>query len=152
MKEEFYMKEALKEANRAYQEEEVPIGAIIVHQGKIIARAYNQVRRLKDPTAHAEILAITQAASYLGHERLNGCKMYVTIEPCVMCAGALILSRLDELIYGAKDIRFGAYGSLLDLRKYNFPSAKIKIRRGILEEECSFILQNFFQKKRTLLQ
>ena len=151
MDDQFFMKEALKEAKFALEEDEVPIGAIVVYQGKIIARAHNQVKRLKDPTAHAEILAITQASSYLGYERLNGCKMYVTIEPCIMCSGALILARIDEVIYGAKDRRFGGLGTLIDVRQLDGLNHKFEVRGGILEEECAELIQEFFKKKRVSL-
>ncbi|MDP8234012.1 MAG: tRNA adenosine(34) deaminase TadA [Candidatus Saelkia tenebricola] len=152
MDDKFYMQQALNEALKALEEDEVPVGAIIVYQSKIIARSYNQVRRLKDPTAHAEILAITQAASFLNYERLNGCKIYVTIEPCVMCAGALILSRVDKLIYGASDNRQGAFGSLLDITKYKDTHHKIKVKSGILREESASLIQDFFKEKRSSLQ
>ncbi len=148
----FYMQEALKEAIKAYEEEEVPVGAVVVYKNKIIARAHNQVIRLKDPTAHAEILAITQASSYLNYERLNGTKLYVTIEPCLMCAGALILARLDEVIYAASDNRQGAFGSLLDITKYKNTAHKIKVRKGILKEEAASLIQDFFKKRRVLVQ
>ncbi len=98
---EIYMSEALKEAQKAFDSDEVPVGAIIVHEGRIIARAHNQIKLLKDPTAHAEMIAITQAASYLASERLINTAMYVTIEPCSMCAGALVLARIKKLVYGA---------------------------------------------------
>jgi len=140
------MTEALKEAQRAYEEEEVPVGAVITHGSKIIARAHNQVRRLKDPTAHAEMIAITQAGDYLGYERLNGCRMYVTIEPCIMCAGAIILSRIDSLIYGAADNNLGAFGSALDIRK-SFPIS-LEVKSGVLRQECRDLIQNFFKQKR----
>jgi tRNA(adenine34) deaminase len=148
MDDNFYMQEALKEAFKALERDEVPVGAVIVYKNKIIARAHNQVRMLKDPTAHAEILAITQAADYLKYERLNGSDIYVTIEPCLMCAGALILARVDRLIYGASDNRQGAFGSLLDIREYKDTHHKIKVREGILREDCASLVQNFFKDKR----
>ena len=152
MDDNFYMQEALKEAFKALEEDEVPVGSIIVYKNKIIARSYNQVRRLKDPTAHAEILAITQACSSLNYERLNGCKMYVTIEPCIMCAGALILSRVNRLIYGASDNRQGAFGSLFDITEYKNTHHKINVKRGVFKKECASLIQNFFIEKRSFLQ
>jgi len=148
MNDNFYMQEAFKEALNALDIDEVPVGAVIVHQNRIIARAHNQVRMLKDPTAHAEIIAITQAADYLKYERLNGCDIYVTIEPCVMCAGALILARVDRIIYGASDNRHGAFGSLLDITQYKDTNHKIKVKGGILREDCASLVQNFFKEKR----
>ena len=146
MNDEFFMREALKEAQRAYKQEEVPVGAVITWDGKIIAKAHNQVRKLKDPTAHAEMIAITQAADYLGYERLNSCKMYVTIEPCIMCAGAIVLARLDEVIYGASDNKLGAFGSVVDIRKIIPTTLKVKL--GILQHDCKNLIQEFFRQKR----
>jgi tRNA(adenine34) deaminase len=143
---EFFMREALKEAQKAYEEDEVPVGAVIIYENKIIARAHNQVRKLKDPTAHAEMIAITQAGNYLGYERLNGCRIYVTIEPCIMCAGAIILSRIDKLIYGAGDNNWGAFGSIFDVR--TVLPVSFDIKSGILEQECKDLIQNFFKHKR----
>ncbi len=143
-----YMSEALKEARLAFQEDEVPVGAIIVHQGKIIARAHNQVERLKDPTAHAEMIALTSAANYLGSKWLLGATLYVTIEPCSMCAGALILSRIKNLCYGAKDQKTGACGSVTNLINNKKLNHRIKVSHGILAEECGSLLKEFFKKKR----
>ena len=143
---EFFMQEALKEAQKAYDEDEVPVGSVVVYRNKIIARAHNQVKILKDPTAHAEILAITQAANYLGYERLNGCKIYVTIEPCIMCAGAILLARVDGLIYGTGDDNLGAFFSVFDLRKV-LPIS-LEVKSGILEQECRELIQSFFKHRR----
>jgi len=142
-----YMSEALKEAQKALDKDEVPVGAVIVHNGKIIARAHNQIKLLKDPTAHAEMIAITQAAAYLGNERLLDTTMYVTIEPCAMCAGAMILARVKTLLYGAPDPKTGAFGSKLDINKKGL-NHKIKIKKGLLAEECAGLLKEFFKKKR----
>ena len=109
------MKEALKEAGKAFDSDEVPVGAVIVHKGMIVARAHNQIRLLKDPTAHAEMIAITQAANHLKSERLLGCSLYATIEPCSMCAGALVLARIKNLFYGADDPKTGACGSVTNI-------------------------------------
>jgi len=145
---ELYMQEALKEAQKAFQEEEVPVGSVIVHQGKIIARGHNQVERLKDPTAHAEIIAITSAANYLGTKWLNEASLYVTIEPCSMCAGALVLARIKKLYFGASDPKTGACGSIINIVNHKKLNHRIKVAGGILQEECSSILKDFFKKKR----
>jgi tRNA(adenine34) deaminase len=146
-KDNLYMQQALKQAEYAKDEDEVPIGAVIVYQGKVIAKSYNQVERLKDPTAHAEILAITQAANYLKSKWLKKCRLYVTIEPCSMCAGALILARLDKVIFGADDPKAGAFGSKVDINNLGL-NHKLKVKKGILGKECSDILKDFFKKKR----
>jgi len=142
------MSEALKEAQRARDEEEVPVGAVIVYKGKIVARGYNQIERLKDPTAHAEMLALTSATNYLNAKWLNGASMYVTIEPCSMCAGALVLSRLKNLYFGAKDPKAGACGSVVNIVNHKKLNHRIKVYKGILEKECSSLLKDFFKKKR----
>jgi len=143
-----YMSEALKEAGKAFDSDEVPVGAVIVHEGKIIARAHNQIKLLKDPTAHAEMLAITQAASYLASERLIKTTIYVTIEPCSMCAGALVLARVKRLVYGASDPRTGACGSLFNITNNKKLNHRIKVTKGVLEKECAELLKEFFGKKR----
>ncbi|MFH1836975.1 MAG: tRNA adenosine(34) deaminase TadA [Candidatus Omnitrophota bacterium] len=145
---EIYMKQALLEAQKAFDEDEVPVGAVIVHNGEIIARAHNQIRTLKDPTAHAEMIAITQAAAHLRNERLNGCDLYVTIEPCSMCVGACILGRLEMIVYGACDPKTGACGSAIDLIKPGLHNHNIEVISGIIEPECRAIIQNFFLDKR----
>ena len=145
---ELYMKYALAEARKAFDEDEVPVGAVIVHADQIIARAHNQIKTLKDPTAHAEMIAITQAASYLKNERLNGCMLYVTIEPCSMCVGASILARIDAIVYGAEDTKTGACGSAIDLAKPGLFNHTIEVIRGILEDECRSIIQEFFLARR----
>jgi len=142
------MREALKEAQKAYEEDEVPVGAVVVYEGKIIARAHNQIERLKDPTAHAEILAITSATNYLGTKWLNGATLYVTIEPCCMCAGALVLSRLECLVFGADDPKTGACGSVVNIVNHKKLNHHIKIVKGLLKEEGSLLLKSFFKKKR----
>ncbi len=139
---------AIREAKKAYRKNEVPVGAVIVADGKIIARAYNETIRLNDPTAHAEIIALRKAAKKIGNYRLNGCQMYVTVEPCPMCAGALIWARVKELVYGVPDVKSGACGSVVNLfadKKFNH---QVKITSGILEEECGNLMQKFFQKRR----
>jgi len=129
-------------------EDEVPVGAVIVLKGKIISRGYNQIERLKDPTAHAEMLALTSATNYLGNKWLSGCSIYVTIEPCSMCAGALVLSRIKNLYFGAKDPKTGACGSVINIVNHKKLNHRIKVKSGILEKECSSLLSEFFRKKR----
>lgn len=142
------MSEAIKEAGKAAQEDEVPVGCIIVHQGKVIARAHNQVERLKDPTAHAEMIALTSATNYLNNKWLSGVSMYVTIEPCSMCAGALVLSRIKNLFYGATDPKTGGCGSVTNIINNKKLNHRIKVKKGVLEKECGSLLSEFFQKKR----
>ncbi|MCK5492410.1 MAG: tRNA adenosine(34) deaminase TadA, partial [Candidatus Omnitrophica bacterium] len=129
------------------EENEVPVGAAIVYDNRIIAKAHNQIERLKDPTAHAEMIAITQATSFLQSKWLNKCTLYVTLEPCLMCAGALVLSRIDKVIFGAVDPKTGAFGSKIDINELAL-NHKIKIKKNILENECSIIIKEFFKKKR----
>jgi len=145
---EFYMDEALKEAAKAFEKGEVPVGAVIVYQKKIIGRAHNQIRLLKDPTAHAEMIAITQAANYLGNERLNNCDIYATLEPCPMCMGALVLARVKNLVYAAKDPKTGACGSVMDIGSDNKLNHRVNIKSGVLEEKSALLMQNFFKERR----
>jgi len=143
-----YMREALKEAAKASEEDEVPVGAVVVYDGKVIARGHNQIERLKDPTAHAEMLALTSATNFLKTKWLNGASLYVTIEPCSMCAGALVLSRISNLYFGAKDPKTGACGSVINIANNKKLNHRIKVKSGILEAECSSLLKDFFKKKR----
>lgn len=145
---DYYMGEALKEAQKAFAADEVPVGAVIVHKGRIIARAHNQVEMLKDATAHAEIIAVTQASAALGDWRLSEAVIYVTKEPCPMCAGALINSRMERLVYGVADPQMGAAGSVLDLVRDTRLRRQIQVTAGVKEEDCRRILQDFFQQKR----
>jgi len=142
------MQAALKEARAARDEDEVPVGAVIVQDGRIIARARNQREKLKDPTAHAEMIALTQAAAALDSWRLTNCTIYVTKEPCVMCAGALVNARIKRLVYGAKDEKAGACGSLFNLVQSPRLNHQVEIISGVLAEECSALLTDFFNKKR----
>ena len=142
-----YMAEALKEAEKAFEIDEVPVGAVIVHKGRIIARAHNQIRLLKDPTAHAEMIAITQAAAYFNNERLPEATMYATIEPCAMCAGALVLGRVKRLVFGAADPKTGAFGSVLDINRMKL-NHKIAVTKGVSEKDCGSLIREFFKKKR----
>ncbi len=145
---EAYMRYALREAQKAYEAEEVPVGAVIVYEGEIIARAHNQIRLLKDPTAHAEMIAITQAAAHLGNERLSGCCLYTTLEPCAMCVGAAVLGRIGTIVLGANDPKTGACGSVVELTRPGLFNHDIEIIRGIMEEESRALLQSFFAGRR----
>ncbi len=145
---ELYMRYALGEAQKAFDEEEVPVGAVIVYNDEIIARAHNQIRTLKDPTAHAEMIAITQAAAHLRNERLNECDLYVTIEPCSMCVGAAILGRIRTVVFGAGDPKTGACGSAVDLAAPGKFNHDLEVVGGVLEPECRTIIQEFFLNKR----
>jgi tRNA(adenine34) deaminase len=145
---ERFMVAALKEAWRAFSCDEVPVGAVVVHDGKIIARAHNQVELLQDATAHAEMLAVGMAAQALGGWRLEGCTLYTTLEPCCMCAGALILARVARVVWGTKDIRQGANGSFIDVFEAPHPIHKVAVTQHVLQEWCSLPLQRFFQQKR----
>lgn len=145
---EIYMSEALKEARQAAREDEVPVGCVIVQGRKIIARGHNQVERLKDPTAHAEMIAITAAASDSGSKWLNKATAYVTIEPCAMCAGALVLARIDRLVYAADDPKAGACGSVINIINHIKLNHRIKLKKAILKEESSTLLKEFFKEKR----
>ncbi len=142
------MREALQQAQKAVEANEVPVGAIIVHAGKIIARAYNQVELLKDATAHAEMLALTQAEAAVGDWRLTDCDLYVTKEPCPMCAGALVHTRVRRLIFGCADPSAGAAGSVMNLLQMPAFNHRCDITLGVLQDECVAILQNFFRKRR----
>jgi tRNA(adenine34) deaminase len=146
---EMFMAEALKEARKAFDKDEVPVGCVIVHDGHIIARGHNQVEMLKDPTAHAEMLALTSATNHLDSKWLNDAVLYVTIEPCSMCAGALVLARIKEVVYGADDPKTGACGSVFDIAHNKKLNHRIKITKGILQQECSGLVSEFFKKKRS---
>lgn len=143
------MSEALKEARKAFEADEVPVGAVIVHDGRVIARAHNQIKLLKDPTAHAEMIAITQAASHLANERLTDTELYVTIEPCAMCAGAMVLGRVKRLVYGAADPKTGASGSVFDITSSRKLNHRVSVKKGVMEEECSALMKEFFVSKRS---
>lgn len=145
----FYMQQAIKEAEKAFASDEVPVGAVIVHEKKIIARAYNQTRLLKDATAHAEMIAITQACETLESDRLPDVSVYVTLEPCPMCIGAMILARIKRLVYGTREPKTGACGSVLHLLAEGKWNHKFKIEEGLLEFESAALLQEFFKKKRS---
>lgn len=147
---EKFMKEALKEAKKAYNKLEVPVGAVIVKDGKIIARAHNIKEEKKDTTKHAEILAISKASKKLNSWRLTDCEMYVTLEPCSMCAGALIQSRIRKIYIGTMDEKTGACGSVLNLLEdYTF-NHKVEIETNLLQEECETLLKQFFKELRKI--
>lgn len=145
---ELFMKEALKEAQKAYEINEVPIGAIIVRNGEIVGRGYNQKETMKDATLHAEISSIKDACVNLRGWRLPGCTMYVTLEPCPMCAGALVNSRIERLVIGARDLKTGACGSVLNIVQMEKLNHQINVQFGVLEEDCSNILKTFFAELR----
>jgi len=143
-----YMREALRMAEKAREADEVPVGAVVVREGKIIARAYNQVELLKDATAHAEMLALTQAEAAMNDWRLTDCDLYVTKEPCVMCAGAIVHTRIRRIIFGCADPRSGGAGGIINLLQHPALNHHCQITAGVLENECASILQEFFRKKR----
>ena len=144
----YFMGEALRQAVRAGEAQEVPVGAILVREGSIIARARNQVELLKDATAHAEMLAITQAEDAVGDWRLTDCTLYVTKEPCPMCAGAMVHVRLQRVVFGAPDAKGGAAGSLVNLLQMASLNHRCEITGGVREEECRALLRSFFQEQR----
>ncbi len=147
VRDELFMREAMQLAALAEKIDEVPVGAVCVKDGEIISRAYNTRETTKCATHHAEVLAIEEACRVLGGWRLPGVTLYVTMEPCVMCAGAIINSRIERVVYGAPDLRFGAFGSLIDLSKIAF-NHKPEITGGVLRDECAAILTDYFVKKR----
>ncbi|MHC4433237.1 MAG: tRNA adenosine(34) deaminase TadA [Planctomycetota bacterium] len=144
-----FMRAAIDAAEVAEENGDVPIGAVIVCENSIIARAYNQREQLADPTAHAEIIALTQAAASFENWRLHGCTIYVTLEPCPMCAGALVLARLDRLVFGCEDPKTGACGSLYNIVEDKRLNHRLNVTSGVLAEECSEQLQRFFRQRRT---
>ena len=145
---ERFMLEALKEAWKAFQKDEVPVGAVLVQNGRIIARGHNQVEMLNDATAHAEMLCMTSGSAALENWRLADTTLYCTIEPCSMCAGAMLLSRVPTIVWGAPDIRHGANGSWVDLFETQHPMHTVSIRKGILDPFCAELMRSFFQKRR----
>src|SRR5437773_5781449 len=145
---ESFMREALRQAQKANEAGEVPVGAVIVRAGKIIARAHNQVELLKDATAHAEMLALTQAEAAVSDWRLTDCDLYVTKEPCAMCAGALVHTRVRRVIFGCTDPSAGAAGSMMNLLQMPAFNHRCEITSGVLQDECAATLQNFFRKRR----
>ncbi len=144
----FYMRMAIQEATKAFEKDEVPVGAVIVQNKKVIGRAHNQVKLLKDPTAHAEMLAITQACETMEAERLPESTLYVTLEPCPMCVGAMILARIQRLVFGAREKKTGACGSVVHLLADGKWNHQFRIEEGLLEFESAALLEEFFKKKR----
>ena len=145
---EHWMEFAIREAEQALRRKEVPIGAIIVHDGRIVGRGYNQTETLQDPTAHAEMIAITAASTSLGSRRLEDCTLYVTLEPCAMCAGAIVLARVTRLVYGAPDPKAGACGTLFNIVQDGRLNHRVDLAGGILSERCGGMLSEFFTKVR----
>jgi tRNA(adenine34) deaminase len=146
---EYWMELAVREAEIAARRREVPVGAVIVHKGIVIAKGSNQIEMLQDPTAHAEIIAITAAAAHLGNRRLDDCTMYVTLEPCPMCAGAIVMARMPLLVYGAYDPKAGACASLYSITNDSRLNHRVHTIGGVLEERCGSLLKIFFLNTRT---
>jgi tRNA(adenine34) deaminase len=144
---EKWMREALKEAENSFSNEEVPVGAVVVKNGTIIGRGANRKEALRDPTAHAEIIAITAAANSIGDWRLDGSILYSTLEPCLMCAGAVVQARISRVVYGAKDKKFGAFGSVIDVRNKDW-NCKFEVEGGVLKKESANLLKKFFKERR----
>ena len=143
-----FMYAALQEAEKAFEESEIPVGAVVVKDGRIIGRGYNQVEKLKDATAHAEMIAITSAANHIKDWRLNKCSIFVTLEPCIMCTGAILASRISELYFASFDPKFGACGSIYNLAQEGKSNHKIKVYSGLMDNESKQLLKKFFSKKR----
>ena len=145
-----WMKAALREAEKAFEENEVPVGAVVVHEDKVIGRGYNQIERLQDPTAHAEMIALTAAANHLASRRLENCTLYVTLEPCPMCAGAIVLARIPTLVFGAYDPKAGACGTLYNIVEDARLNHRVHVIPGICDAESQQLLQGFFGRVRTI--
>jgi tRNA(adenine34) deaminase len=141
---ETWMQYAYKEAEKAFDKKEIPIGAVVIFENRIIGKGHNQVETLRDPTAHAEIIAITSAAAYLSSKVLLGCSLYVTLEPCSMCAGAIVLAKIENLYFGAFDNKSGACGSVLDITNNNSLNHRLSVTGGIMDKKCGEIIKSFF--------
>lgn len=148
MEDEIFMKEAIKQAKRAYKQDEVPIGCVIVQDGKVIARAYNKRNMKRNPLAHAEIMAINKAAKVTGDWRLEDCVMYITLEPCQMCAGAIVQARIPKVVIGSMNPKAGCAGSILNLLQVQAFNHQVELVKGVMEEECTSMLQEFFKELR----
>ena len=148
LKHEQWMNVALQQAQRAFDADEVPVGAIVVREGEIIGKGYNQIEHLQDPTAHAEMIAITAAANHLSSRRLENCTLYVTLEPCPMCAGAIVLARIPTLVFGSYDSKAGACGTLYDIVEDRRLNHTVHVVGGICDKESEILLKRFFAKKR----
>jgi tRNA(adenine34) deaminase len=146
---ESFMHQALREAERALEADEVPVGAVVVHEGKVIGRGYNQIERLQDPTAHAEMIAITAACNHLQSRRLDGCTLYVNLEPCPMCAGAIVMARIPTLVFGAYDPKAGAAGTLYTIPEDKRLNHVCHVIGGVLDRESGSLLKSFFSSVRT---
>jgi len=147
-RDKFFMLEALKEAKKAFDIDEVPIGCVLVHENKVIARGHNQVEKLKDATAHAEMICLTSGSAHFNDWRLENTTLYTTLEPCIMCAGAIINSRVKKVVWAAKDLRVGANGSFIDIFKKKHPIHIVEIASGVLEDIAADLMKRFFQEKR----
>ena len=147
---EQWMQQALREARRAFEQDEVPVGAVVVHNERIIGRGFNQTERLQDPTAHAEMIAITQAANHLQSWRLEGCTLYVTLEPCAMCAGAIVLARIAVLVFGAYDPKAGACGTLMNIPEDRRLNHTTHVVPGVLDQSSEELLKGFFGRVRAV--
>jgi tRNA(adenine34) deaminase len=145
---EIWMQYAFKEAEKAYEKKEIPIGAVVVFENRIIGKGHNQVETLRDPTAHAEMIALTSAAEYLSSKILLGCTMYVTLEPCPMCAGAIVLSKLKALYFGAYDNKSGACGSVLNITNNISLNHRLSVTGGIMDKQCGELIRSFFDVRR----
>jgi len=141
---EIFMRQALAQAQQAFRHDEVPVGAVVVFDNRVIGRGHNLTRRLQDVSAHAEFLAMRQAAGWLGHWYFEKCTLYVTVEPCVMCAGALVLGRMARLVYGTEEPKFGACGSICNLVEEQRFNHRVSVTRGVLAEECAALMKKFF--------
>jgi tRNA(adenine34) deaminase len=145
----YFMKEAIKEASKAFDNRDVPVGAVVVLENRIIGRGYNQVELLRDPTAHAEMIAITSATATLNEKWLREATLYVTVEPCSMCAGASVLARLKKIVYGVQDYKTGAHSSVINLLSDPRLNHQIEVVPGILKNECAYLMVEFFEKLRS---
>jgi tRNA(adenine34) deaminase len=148
MNHEIWMQSAFKEAEKAYEKKEIPVGAVVVFENRIIGKGHNQVETLRDPTAHAEMIALTSAAEYLSSKILLGCTMYVTLEPCPMCAGAIVLSKLEALYFGAYDNKSGACGSVLNITNNRSLNHQLSVTGGIMDKQCGELIRSFFDVRR----
>jgi len=144
-----FMFAALQEAEKAFEDDEVPVGAVVVKDNRIIGRGYNQVEKLSDPTAHAEMIAITSAANHISNWRLSECDIFVTLEPCIMCTGALLSARINSIYFSSFDPKFGACGSIYNIAEENKMNHKISVYSGVYSNESNLLLKKFFKKKRS---
>lgn len=139
---------AVQLAEQAFEEGEIPVGAVVVHEGRVVGKGYNQVQKLNDPTAHAEMIAISAACDTLNNKYLKDCTMYVTLEPCPMCAGALVWSKVGRLVFGASDARSGSCGTVYDITRSPHLNHKVEVIQGILEQDSEYLISSFFEARR----